>query len=222
VTVDRRGFIAGAAATAAAAPTVVGAAPSAAGSPRREVGRAREARDTIEVIGTVVQDGLQLTGYGWLTHVAGFRPADLFTNVNDRGASTARLRWTASLGIEARDFLPNLFSATGDGALRIFFDADGGADANDPATFSAGRRIARYAVRVHSVLTVVAPNQAVTEITGELLQREANSFRIAGANRRLGRRGSLQRLTANGPGVRSEPSIPRATFHVAGGIVDPR
>jgi hypothetical protein len=57
---DRRGFIAGAAATAAAAP------------------------------------------YGWLTHVAGLRPADLATNVNDRSASTARMRWTASVGIDAR------------------------------------------------------------------------------------------------------------------------
>jgi hypothetical protein len=215
MSVDRRGFIAGAAAAGVTVPGVAGAGTT------RPIGRTREARNNFEVIGTIVQEGLTLTGFGWLTHVAGLRDDDLFTDPDNRSASTARLRWHSVVQVAARDFLPNLFSATGNWSLRIFFDADGGAQPGDEATFTAGRRIARYAVRFHTVLTITGPDQAATQLTGELTQREARVARIGGGDRRLGRRGLRQRLVASGPGARSEPNIPRATFHVAGGVVTP-
>jgi hypothetical protein len=212
--VDRRTLIVGAGA-ALAAPAAAGAAT------RRPVGIAREGRDALEVIGTIVQEGLSLTGFGWLMHVAGLEDEDLFTDPAARGAATARLRWHCEATVTARDFLPSLFSASGEGPMRITFADGGGADPESPATFATGQVVARYGLRFHNVLTVVAPDQAVTEITGELVQRTAPRFSIGGAQRRLGRPKLLQRLTANGPGTRSEPTIPRATFHVAGGIVVP-
>jgi len=212
--VDRRTLIVGAGA-ALAAPAAAGAAT------RRPVGIAREGRDAVEVIGTIVQEGLGLTGYGWLTHVAGLDDEDLFTDPAARGAATARLRWHCEADVTARDFLPGLFSASGEGPLRITFANAGGADAEDPGSFATGQVVARHDLRFHNVLTVVAPDQAVTEITGELVQRTAGRFTIGGAQRRLGRPKLLQRLVANGPGTRSEPTIPRATFHVAGGFVIP-
>jgi hypothetical protein len=123
--------------------------------------------------------------------------------------------------VTARNVLPNLFSATGEGRLRIFFDRDGGAQPGVPDSFAAGRLVARYAGRFQNVLTVIGPDRAVTEITGELVQRETHVFDLGGARRQLGRTRLLQRLVASGPGTRTEPSIPRATFHVAGGIVVP-
>lgn len=212
--VDRRTLIVGAGA-ALAAPAAAGAAT------RRPVGIAREGRDAIEVIGTIVQEGLSLTGFGWLTHVAGLDDDDLFTDPAARGAATARLRWYCEAAVTARDFLPSLFSATGEGPMRITFAEAGGADSEQPGSFASGRTVARYALRFHNVLTVVAPDQAVTEITGELVQSTAARFAVGGRQRRLGRPKLLQRLTANGPGTRSEPTIPRASFHVAGGIVIP-
>lgn len=211
--VSRRVFLVGAGAAVAA--------PASATAARRRVGRAPEARHAIEVIGTIVQEGLTQTGFGWLTHVAGLDDHDLFTDPARRGPDTARLRWHAVVTVTARDALPSLFSARGHGPLRVFFDRDGGAVGDDPDSFAAGRLVARYAGRFHNVLTVVAPDQAVTEITGELAQREARAFELAGARRRLGRRGMLLRLTAKGPGTRTEPTVPRATFQVAGGIVVP-
>jgi hypothetical protein len=61
----------------------------------------------------------------------------------------------------------------------------------------------------------------VTEIVGELVQRESRSFTIDGAARRLGRNKSLQRLVASGPATRTDPAIPRSTRCVAGGISFP-
>jgi hypothetical protein len=197
------------------------AAPAAAAARQRGAATAPEARNAIEVIGTIVQEGLRQTGFGWLTHVAGLDAEDLFTDPARRGPETARLRWHAVVDVTARDMLPNLFSARGAGPLRIYFARNGGAQADRPDTFAAGQLVARYSGRFHNVLTVVAPDQAVTEITAELAQREARAFEVGGARRRLGRAGTLLRLTASGPGTRSEPTIPRATFHVAGGIVIP-
>jgi hypothetical protein len=212
--VSRRAFIAG---TGAA--VVVG--PGAAVAATKPVGLSPEARAAIEVIGTIEQDALNLTGFGWLTHVADLNDADLFTDPATTDASTARLRWHAEVTVMQRNLLPNLFSATGKGDLRIFFDSDGGAQGDQPESFATGRLVARYSGRYQNVLTVIAPDQAVVEITGELKQREAKSFQIGGGKRQLGRVGLLQRLSASGPGSRSEPTVPRATFQVAGGIVVP-
>jgi hypothetical protein len=212
MTVSRRSLVAG----AGAAVTAGAAAPAEAATAR--TGLAPESRDALLVIGTLVQEGLEMTGFGWLTHVAGIADGDLFTDPGQPGATTARLTWRAKVQVTARNVLPDLFSASGEGWLKVFFDSDGGAQAGDPASFGTGRLVARYDATVHNTLTVIGPNKAVTEIDGELLQVYARAFTLDGRSRVIGRSGLKNRLEASGPGTRSEPTIPRATFHVAGGV----
>lgn len=213
---SRRSFILGAGAGA-----VVGV-PSVAAAAFRRVGVAPEARQAIGVIGTILQDGRALTGFGWLTQVAGLNDRDLFTDPGQRGAATARLRWHAEVRVGAIDVLPSLFFGTGHGRLRIFFAADGGARQDHPESFASGRLVARYAGEFRNIQTVIAPDHAVTEIIGELSQRAARRFVVGGRHRQFGRVGLLQRLEASGPAVRTEPTIPRSTRYVAGGISIPR
>jgi hypothetical protein len=216
---SRREFIVGASAAVTVpgvAGTAVAATPAAAA-----VGIAPEARDAIDVIGTILQDGPRLTGFGWLTDVAGLTARDLFTDAAQRGASTARLLWHAEVQVGDVDVLPGLFFGAGDGRLRIFFAADGGARDGDPATFARGRLVARYTGRFRNVQTVIAPDHAVTEIIGELSQRVAQRFVVSGRHVRFGRVGQLERLQAAGPAVRTEPTIPRSTRYVAGSIWTP-
>jgi hypothetical protein len=213
---SRRDFILGAGAGA-----VVGA-PSVAAAAVRQVGIAPEARQAIGVIGTILQDGPALTGFGWLTQVAGLADRDLFTDPARRGAPTARLRWHAEVRVGTIDVLPSLFFGTGRGRLRIFFARDGGAQQDRPETFATGRLVARYAGEFRNIQTVIAPDHAVTEIIGELSQRVARGFVVGGRHRQLGHVGLLQRLEASGPAVRTEPTIPRSTRYVAGGISIPR
>jgi hypothetical protein len=213
--VSRKAFIVGTGAAAAAA------GPGAAAVAARQLGRPHESRDGIEVIGTIVQDGLSLVGFGWLTHVSGLADRNLFTDPANPSERTARLRWHARVTVRARNILPDLFAASGSGQLRIFYDRNGGAEPERPETFANGRLIARYSGRFENILTVTGPDQGVTEVTAELRQQEANSFQLGGGRHQLGRRRLLQRLSATGPGRRSEPNIPRATFRVAGGIVVP-
>jgi hypothetical protein len=210
---SRRDFIVGVG-TAAALPSVADAAVP-------PVGSAPEARDAIDVIGTILQDGPTLTGFGWLTQVAGLFAADLFTDPAHRSAATARLRWHAEVRVSAIDVLPNLFFGAGTGRLRIFFSPNGGAQVDQPASFATGRLVANYAGRFRNVQTVIAPDHAVTEIIGELSQRSARRFVVRGKTRQLGRVGLLQRLQASGWALRTEPTIPRSTRYIAGGISTP-
>ncbi len=214
--VTRRTVVTGAGVAAAAA---LGAAP--AGAKERRIGVAAEPEEAVAVIGTIVQEGVHMTGYGWVTHVTGIDDDALFTDPGARGAGTARLTWTADARVTARDTLPEVFSAAATGRLSIHYNARGGADGDKPETFSAGRRVAEYDAHFRNVLTVTSPDRAVTEITADLHQRSSARFRIAGRERRLGRTGLEQRMTASGRGIRLEPTIPRATFNVAGSLVIP-
>jgi hypothetical protein len=208
--VSRRAFIVGAGAA-------VGGA-GVAGAAAHPVGVAPEVREAIGVIGTIKQEARVLTGFGWLTHVTGLKNADLFTDPARRGAGTARFRWHAVVNVGSIDVLPNLFFGTGRGRLRIFFAENGGAQDDQPDTFATGRLVARYTGRFRNIQTVIAPDHAVTQIIGELSQREAHRFVVRGHHRQLGRAGLLQKLETSGPAVRTEPTIPRSTRYVAGGI----
>ena len=216
MTSRRRDFIVG-----AGTGLVVGL-PAVGEAAARPVGVAPEARESIGVIGTILQDGPVLTGFGWLTQVAGLSDRDLFTDPSRRGAATARLRWHAEVRVAAIDVLPSLFFGTGKGRMRIFYAAGGGAQDGDPNSFATGRLVARYAGQFRNIQTVIAPDHAVTQIIGELLQRTAHRFVVRGKHRRLGRVGLLQRLDAFGPATRTEPTIPRSVRYVAGGITIPR
>ena len=215
MTSNRRDFIVG-----AGTGLVVGF-PGAAQAAVRPVGVAPEARESIGVIGTILQDGPVLTGFGWLTQVAGLGDHDLFTDPARRGAPTARLRWHAVVRVAAIDVLPALFFGTGAGRLRIFYASNGGAKVDDPASFASGRLVARYAGEFRNIQTVIAPDHAVTQIIGELSQRSAHRFVVRGKHRQLGRVGLRQRLEASGPATRTEPTIPRSVRYVAGGITIP-
>src|SRR5689334_21101165 len=187
---SRRDFIVGVG-TAAALPSVADAAAA-------PVGSAPAARDAIGVIGTILQDGPALTGFGWLTQVAGLSDADLFTDPARRGAATARLRWHAEVRVATIDVLPALFLGSGTGRMRIFFAAEGGAQDGDPGSFASGRLVARYAGLFRNIQTVIAPDHAVTQVTGELSQRAAHRFVVRGQPHQLGRKGLLLRLDASG------------------------
>jgi hypothetical protein len=217
MTLSRRDLIVG---VGAGAP-VVAAVPSLASAAVRRVGIAPEARQSIGVIGTIEQDGVHLTGFGWLTQVRGLGAHDLFTDPTQRGAATARLRWHAEVTVSSIDVLPSLFYGAGNGRLRIFYASAGGAQPDQPDSFATGRLVAGYDCLFRNIQTVIAPNHAVTEIIGELSQRTARRFVVRGKHRQLGVKGLLARLDASGPATRTEPTIPRSTRYVAGGITVP-
>jgi hypothetical protein len=174
----------------------------------------------LELIGTLIQDGVDVTGYGYLTRISGLPESRLFTTAGlERGAASARFTFFARARVASRSVRPELFAVIGTGDLAFHFDAAGGADFARPETFTTGTPIATYSTRLQNVLTVIGPDHAITTVFGDVEQRRAEPFSLAGRRQRLGRRGLRQRLHVTGPGRRSDAATPRAEFQVAGNLV---
>jgi hypothetical protein len=214
--VTRRGLLAGAGGLAAGG-ALAEAATAQAPKPRA-LGIAGPGRNAVEVIGALVQDGDDLTGHGYLTRIAGLSDALLYAS-DQRGAATARFTFSSSVRVVSLLVQGSVFVATGVGTIDFFLDPDGGGDFAAPATFADGTRIARYDARFQNVLTVIAPDKAVIALEGELVQRQAPRFTLAGRRYRLGRRRLRERLSVKGLGTRTDATVPRAVFDVAGHIV---
>jgi hypothetical protein len=170
----------------------------------------------MEVFGSIQQVGPALTGYGFVTRVDGLPEASLFSGVAHSEA-TARLTFFATATVSERFVRPTLFSVAAVGRLSIFLHPNGGGTFDNPQSFAGGTRLATYSGRLLNRLTLIATNQAVNTMGGELEQTQAAAFTIAGRRRRFGRSGVRLRLSATGPGTRNtDPTTPRAVFDVGG------
>jgi hypothetical protein len=197
-------------AAGAAAPDVAGAAGV------HRVGEPQDGTAAAEVVGHLDQVGDAITGYGYLTRIHGLRQADLFRGP-DATEATARFTFFSTVQVNARFIRGALVSVDGVGTLTFFLDPNG-ADFGNPATFSDGSTIATFAAHFHNLLTVVAPNQGISTIAGELIQRHARTFSFERRRTRFGHRGLRMHLSVAGPSARTAPSPPTATFEVAGDI----
>jgi hypothetical protein len=195
---------------------VAAVAPAAQAQAAQRLGVGGRGRAAAEVVGRVVQDGLAVTGHGFLTRLAGL-PDDALFRGGDRSEAGARFTFTADTTVGDRFIRGALFSATLTGTIAFYLDAQGG-DFDDPASFADGRRIATFDTRIQNVLTVIGPDQALTTLEAELTQRAAPVFQFGGRRARLGRRGLRTRMWASGPGSRMDAAAPRAVFEIAGRI----
>ena len=215
--VTRRGMI-GVAAGAAAAASLAPAAAQAAG--RRQVGVPEDGTAAAEVVGHLDQVGDAITGYGYLTRVHGLAQSSLF-RASTHDEKSARLTFASNVHVNARFFRGTLISVDGIGNLTLFLDGDG-ADFGNPASFSNGTPVARFDAHFQNLLAVLAPNQGISTISGELKQKEAKTFSFDGRSTRFGHRGLALALSVSGPSTRTADSPPTAFFDVAGHISRPR
>ena len=68
-------------------------------------------RAAAEVVGRIVQDGLVVTGHGFLTRLSGVTDSTMFRG-SDRTAAGARFTFTADTEVHDRFISGALFSAT--------------------------------------------------------------------------------------------------------------
>jgi hypothetical protein len=208
--ITRRGVLVGAGGLAAAGAV----APRASAAAVRRLGEPHAGRSAAEVVGRIAQSGNTLTGYGFLTHLAGVDDDALFTG-SPHAAGTARITFFATATVGERFPVGVLVSVTGDGSLALHVDG-GGADFAAPESFAHGRRIARFGARFQHVATVFAPNQAISHLEGDLVQHGGRAFALAGRRSRIGHHGLRLRLSTSGQGMRTQPTPPQAVFDVAG------
>jgi hypothetical protein len=161
------------------------------------------------------QEGAEFTGYGFLDEVAGIPGEVLFGDVLDRTEALARLTITGAVTLEQRTIRANVFVLDAVGTLELFSLDAPGASFDDPATFASGTAVAGYSVTLHDVLTVIAPNQGLPVLTGELIQTAASDFMLDDAWYRIGSPGARLTLAGTGLGTRSDADLPRAHLDLA-------
>jgi hypothetical protein len=185
------------------------------------VGTATQGVSAVEYIGMIEQAGPAFSAVGYLTYVRGLDPADLFTDATAPDASTARFTFSASANLVSRAQVGTVTQLGAVGTLTIYFNEAGGANFNDPNSFSSGLEIAVFDARFHNVLSVIAPNQGVASGTADLVQQTSPWFVLNDKQLQFGRPQLVQRLTLSGGATRSQVDPPVSTTEFAAAAVTP-
>jgi hypothetical protein len=180
------------------------------------VGSAVRDRAALGFVGQFEQKDESFMGYGHLTSIRGLDTSSLFSDTGQESVETARFTFYATALLVSRNVLGNVFAIDVEGDLSFFFQVSGGATFSDPESFRAGTLIARDRMRLQDVLTVIAPNQGLPHLTGELTRIEANKFVLEGRQYRLGHKGLTSRLEASGMGTRTQINPLSAVVQIAG------
>lgn len=224
--VTRRRLIAGG---AVAGGLLVIGVPSAVAA-KRQVGSGRTDRHSVGFLGQINQEGPTLTVFGYMTRVEGLATSALYTtppavNSNDPRASDpgpARFTFFGQATMDSMSRRTDVLSATASGKVQIFVQPGGGANFDDPGSFADGEVIAVYKGSFLNDLLLDGENQGAFVMTGDLTQSKAPGFKLDGRSLQWGSKKLPWNLNAAGRGVRTEPTIPRATISVSGdlGVVD--
>jgi hypothetical protein len=180
------------------------------------VGSAVRDRAGLGFVGQFEQNDENFTGYGYLTSIRGLDTSSLFADTGQESVETARFTFYATALLVSRNVLGNVFAVDVEGDLSFFFQETGGATFSNPESFRAGTVIARDHLRLQDVLTVIAPNQGLPHLTGELTRTEANKFVFEGRQYRLGHKGLTSRLEATGTGTRTQINPLTTVVQIAG------
>jgi hypothetical protein len=181
---------------------------SAAAGSSSVIGTSAEGASAVEYIGVIQQQGPAFSAVGYLTYVHGLQPADLYTDPNAPGVSTARFTFSSSAFLESRAQVGAVTQLSAVGNMTIYFNEFGGADFNDPSSFESGTEIATFDSRLSNILVVIAPNQGVSSAIADAQQLTAHRFVLNNKRLQFGHPQLIQRLTLSGGATRSQAEPP--------------
>jgi hypothetical protein len=185
------------------------------------VGTAAGGLTATEYIGVIQQTGSDFSTVGYLTYINGLDPADLYTDPNAPGASTARFTFSGSAILESRAQVGAVTQLRAVGTLAIYFHEFGGATFDDPSSFASGTQIATFDTRLSNILVVIAPNQGVSSANADAKQQTAHWFMLNDKLLQFGHPQLIQRLTLSGGATRSQAEPPVSITEVAAYGVTP-
>jgi hypothetical protein len=152
---------------------------------------------TMVLVGRTVQSPEQLQFFGYVNGASGLPAEALYTEDTDV-VGNARFTFLAEVDLEPATNRADTTSFAGEGTLRVYLAADGGADWEDPASFSAGELLAEYDLALRETLQRQAVQVGVLVGDGSLTQTTANTFTLDETTYRFGVEGLGQRLRYTG------------------------
>jgi hypothetical protein len=224
----RRLFTVAAASAITAAVALIVGVQIAPAADRGDLGEEGHGRGSVEFVGRAEQDFLNISIFGYVTHVAGLDDASLFATANPllRNQTNARISFTAKTTVsQAFQVLPqpavsSLFDTDSTGTLTFYFaEKPTGLAFDNPASFANGTAIATYTLRFQDVVAAlvgVDPNRGVVDSNGQLCQQSATAFRLGGETHRLGHPGAQQSVFTHGWTTRTSARPPQSFTHFGG------
>jgi hypothetical protein len=200
-----------------AATTVTG--PAAAGATGNGIATGAPGTTVMELIFHLNQAGRDFTGSGYVTAAAGLTDRDLFSDPADHDVAHALFVATATGQLVARAVEGAVHSLDITGDLEINQRSGPGASWDNSDSFKAGSLVARFALEIQDVLTVIMPNTGLPVLNGAAQQTNAGNVR----SRPFGLVGRSLRFTATGLGTRTDSNTDlnnaQANLIVAGSLI---
>lgn len=189
-----------------------------AGGRGNTVGDAPRGTTTAEFRGRVLQRGSNgevLTTLGYLTRLDGVPTSALFAS-DTHNESTALFTLYSEPRMVDRVLDQNVHAVDLQGYLDVYQRNEAGADFDDPSSFTAGTRVARFNFQAQDILAVFSPGHGIPTLNGDMEQLEAGQLSDPLSKRRFGRKGQRQRLFATGLGTLTDPATLNASLELAG------
>jgi hypothetical protein len=192
------------------------------GSSLGAIGLAAQPANAVEFRARFFQTGSageNFEAIGYITRAAGASDADLFAAGSLQNETTALLTAYAAGSLTKRTLDQSVHSLDVEGSLTVFQRASAGASYGDPNSFKTGVPVARFALTLQDILSVILPGKGVPTLTGSMRQTDADLLAGAFPRRRFGRIDSRARLFASGVGTLVDPVTLNAVLEMAGNWV---
>jgi hypothetical protein len=181
-----------------------------AGSATPQLGAAHVGATSFEFIGKLDEPTLNSgTFYGYVTHIVGTPDASLFTDPATRTEATARLTFSSAVTLDAHLVQLPLFTTTGTGRTRFFFNPTAGASLADPTSFARGQLVATASFRFRDVLRALSDTLGVQSAYGDWTQLTSGTFKLGGKTYQFGHPRLRLRMTTAGIGTRTVTPLER-------------
>jgi len=172
---------------------------------------------TVEFRGRVTQSGTtgqSFTSYGYLIRASNTDQSDLFAGTT-LSESTALLTAYATGDLQARTTDDVVHALDIVGTMTVYQRSSPGATFADPSSFKVGTLVATYDMTLQDILTVILPNTGLPTLSGDMVQRAAQTLSGPLAGQKFGRKGTRLRFFATGLGHKLSDA-PTAQLEIAG------
>ncbi len=170
----------------------------------QQVGVGGAGQNAFELIGRINQNGLNFTGFGYLTYVRDLNNAEIYTNPATPSEDTARFTYVATATLTSRAILTDVFVIDSQGTITFYFtQSPPDRSFDNSASFASGTPIATASMRYQDILLVQSPNKGIATGVSELTQLNAPAFTLNGQSYQFGQTNLLYRLSTTGNGTRT-------------------
>jgi hypothetical protein len=185
-----------------------------------QVGIGTAGQNAFEFIGRVDQNGLDFTGFGYLTYIRDLDNTEIYTDSLSPSEDTARFTYVATATLTSRAILTDVFVINSQGTITFYFtESPPDRSFDDSASFASGTPIATASMRYQDILLVRGFNEGIATGVSELIQLNAPAFTLNSQSYQFGQSNLLYRLSTIGNGTRTNVDPPISSVLLAGNAV---